>query len=73
MATIQKPVLESAARISTGETTFVKWLEEKLEEYKVKALLQPDDVQMRTLQGRGQELMDIIKVIKEAPMLLRKA
>lgn len=52
---------------------FLEWLEGKLDEYKTKVLLQPDDTQLRTLQGRGQEIMDIVKVIKEAPTMLRKA
>lgn len=55
------------------EPVFLEWLEGKLDEYKTKVLLQPDDTQLRTLQGRGQEIMDIVKVIKEAPTMLRKA
>lgn len=49
------------------------WLDARLVEYQSKIMFQTDEVQLRILQGRAQELAELRGFIKDAPDLLRKA
>lgn len=73
MAKIQTQVLESLARIGYSEKPFVDWLDVSISALQDQAVYQPDETQLRILQGRAQALMELKKYIKEAPELLRKA
>lgn len=73
MAQIPAQVLESMARIGYAEKPFVDYLDAQIEELKEGIMFQNDDVQLRILQGRAQELSKLRKSIKEAPNTLRKA
>lgn len=73
MAKIAPQVLESLARISFAEKPLVDWLDERLNECKERLMYQTDEVQMRVLQGRAQELAELRVLIRTAPELLRKA
>lgn len=73
MAKIDTQVLESLARIGYAEKRLMDWLDERLNEHKERLMQQTDDVQMRILQGRAQELAELRVLIKTAPELLRKA
>lgn len=73
MAKIDHQVLESLARIGYVEKRLMDWLDERLNEHKERLMQQTDDVQMRILQGRAQELAELRVLIKTAPEVLRKA
>lgn len=73
MAKIALPVLESLARIGHSDKVLMDWVEARLNEYQEKLMHQTDDVQLRILQGRAQELAEIRNLIKTAPELCRKA
>lgn len=73
MAKIPTQVLESLARIGHAEKPFVDWLDENISALQNGVVFQPDETQLRILQGRAQALMELKKYIKEAPELLRKA
>lgn len=66
-------VFESLARIGYSEKPLVDWITERLAEYQERMMFQADDVQMRILQGRAQELAEIRALIRKAPEILRKA
>ena len=68
-----RQVLESLARIGFSEKPFVDWLDASLEDAQSRLVSQVDEVQMRILQGRAQGMMELKKLIKEAPELCRKA
>lgn len=68
-----KQAIESAARIGFNEKPFVDLLTAELDDVKSKMVLQPDDVQLRNLQGRAQALTSIVEFIKAAPELTGKA
>jgi len=73
MAKIPTPVLESLARIGFAEKQLMDWFDDRLREYQDRIMYQSDEVQLRILQGRAQELADIRVLIKNAPELCRKA
>lgn len=73
MAKIASHTLEALARIRFSEKQLVDWVRERRDEYREKLELQTDDVQLRILQGRAQELTSILDLIEQAPELLRKA
>lgn len=73
MAKTPPQVLESMARIGFAEKPLMDWLDERLADLMEKMLYQPDEAQLRVLQGRAQELTELRKQIKNAPELLRKA
>lgn len=70
---IETPVLQSLARINANEPKFVEWLQSKVNQYGVDGLRQRDDVTLRNIQGRGQELLEIVELLKTANEILRKA
>lgn len=73
MAKVDNKVLESMARMRFAEKAFCDWLDERLAGYQTSIMFQTDEVQMRIMQGRAQELAEIRHLIKEAPDLVRKA
>lgn len=73
MAKVAPQVLESLARIGYAEKPLMDWLEERLKDYQDRIMHQTDEVQLRILQGRAQELAEIRVLIKTAPELCRKA
>lgn len=73
MAKIAQKVLESMARMRFAEKDFCDWLDEKLAGYQTSIMFQTDEVQLRILQGRAQELAEIRNTMKEASDLARKA
>lgn len=66
-------VIGALARIGYSEKVLVDWMDESLAELKEKVMFQTDEVQLRILQGRAQELSEIRELIKKAPELARKA
>lgn len=52
---------------------FVEWLESRLTRHRDEALSARDEIDVRLAQGRGQELANIIKLMKDANETLRKA
>lgn len=73
MAQISANTLESMARIGYSEKPFMDYLDVQLTELQESIMFQTDDVQVRILQGRAQELYRLRKLIKEAPDMARKA
>lgn len=73
MAQISAQVLESMARIGYAEKPFMDYLSTQISELQESIMYQNDDVQLRILQGRAQELSKLRKLIKEAPDMARKA
>ena len=73
MAKVAPVILEALARVGYSEKQLMDWLDERLVEYKDRIMFQTDEVQMRILQGRAQELAELRGLIKTAPELLRKA
>lgn len=73
MAQISAQVLDSMARIGYAEKPFMDYLSTQISELQESIMYQNDDVQLRILQGRAQELSKLRKLIKEAPDMARKA
>lgn len=73
MAQISAQALESMARIGYSEKPFTDYLDVQISELQESIMFQTDDVQLRILQGRAQELHRLRKLIKEAPDMARKA
>jgi hypothetical protein len=65
---IDKPILEALARIKRSEPSFVAWLESRYAEY-CKTIAAADDPQLRWVQGRMQELQQIIDTMDKADKL----
>jgi hypothetical protein len=70
---VDQRTLETMARIGFQEPSFVLYLEESVAELKDSMVSQPDETQLRLLQGRAQGLMGVLDLIKTAPEKLRKA
>jgi hypothetical protein len=64
---------EACARIKFEHTEFLSGLKNRLEKYRSDAVLQRDEVTVRWVQGRCQELSAIIDDIEGASDYLRKA
>lgn len=73
MAQISSQALDSLARIGYAEKPFMDYLDVQISELQEGIMFQTDDVQLRILQGRAQELHRLRKLIKEAPGMARKA
>lgn len=67
MAKTTQAVLESMARIGFSEKPFMDYLEAELSELKDMVVSQPDETQLRILQGRAQQARALIELIKKAP------
>ena len=61
------------ARIGYAEKPFVDYLDVRILELKEDMMFQNDDVQLRILQGRAQELSKLRELIRKAPDMARKA
>ena len=64
---------ESCARIRFEHEKFLSHLKERLEKYQEELVLQRDEVTVRWVQGRCQELSFLIGNIENASDYLRKA
>jgi hypothetical protein len=67
------PTLEVLASVHLHQPKFVEWLESRLARHRDEALSARDEIDVRLAQGRGQELANIIKLMKDANETLRKA
>lgn len=67
MAKATQAALESMARIGYAEKPFMDYLEAELSELKDMVVLQPDETQLRILQGRAQQVRALLELIKKAP------
>lgn len=65
--------LEILARVNFSEPKFVDFLEKRLTIYSDAAILQQDEVALRWVQGRAQEVRDLLILLKNASETLRKA
>lgn len=68
-----KTVIEAAARIGMAEKPFVDFIGALADDAKSGLVSQVDEIQLRILQGRAQAYAELIKLVKEAPTMLRKA
>jgi len=68
-----RQALEVMARLGYDAKAFVEFLKARLVEYDENLRNQPDEVQLRILQGRAQEVSGILDLINKAPELIRKA
>lgn len=64
---------ESMARIGANEKPFMDWLDVNLASLQTGVVMQADETQLRILQGRAQLLIELQKLIKDAPSMFRKA
>lgn len=68
-----KAAIEAFSRILFSEAAIVKYLEAVVADNHEKLMNQVDEVQMRILQGRTQAVTELLKLIKTAPDMIRKA
>ena len=68
-----KQAIESMARISFQERALIEYLEAEFSDVQMKMLHMTEEVQLRILQGRAQQTYELLKLIKEASEIVRKA
>jgi len=73
MAQVPDNILEALARIGYAEKPLMNWLTERLKDMQDRMMFQTDEVQLRILQGRAQELAEILELVKKSPEICRKA
>jgi hypothetical protein len=67
-----KEVLEFFAMLPHSHKALCTWLEARSRSYDVRMRKERDDVTFRHVQGRAQEINDLLDMIQQAPAILEK-
>jgi hypothetical protein len=67
-----KDVLEFFAMLPHRQPAIHNWLLERSRSYDVRMRKERDDVTFRHVQGRAQEINDILELVQQAPEILVK-
>lgn len=67
-----KEVLEFFALLPHKQPAIYSWLQDRSRSYDVRMRKERDDVTFRQVQGRAQEINDILELVQQAPEILGK-